>query len=64
MKLEELFGVENIIFAYQVIEEKLEKEDLNFCEDEVISEIVAKRGEINEKELRRCFGHIVAIISR
>lgn len=64
MKLEEVFGVDDIIFAYKVIEERIDTEGLNFSEEEVMTLIRLEKTGIDEATLTKYFGHIVAIISR
>jgi len=40
VKLEDIFGTDNLVFAYNTIEEKLNENGLNFCEEAVMNEIL------------------------
>lgn len=45
--LEELFGLENIIFIHQIIEEVVRNKGLDFQEEEVINSILKQRESIS-----------------
>lgn len=63
MNLEYIFGVENIIYAYHKIQEKIVEVGLNLKEGETIAEILSGRPEIDEALLTAYFRLIVTIVA-
>lgn len=55
-------GLENTLFVYHKIEEKIDKEGLKFAEEEIVSQIISDKPSISKETLKKYLGLIVAIL--